>query len=56
MYGHFAKGNTDRIDALKKEGKEGRRQVAILLRRLVTVAKEVDLPDAEQVCSFPLEL
>jgi exocyst complex component 5 len=34
---------------MKKEGKEGRRQVAVILRRLVIVAKEVDLPYAEQV-------
>ncbi|KAH9894425.1 exocyst complex protein [Cubamyces lactineus] len=43
-YGQFAKDDTTRIDALKKEGKEGRRKVAVLLRRLATVAKEVDLP------------
>ena len=49
FYNQFTKDDTTRIDALKKEGKEGRRQVAILLRRLSTVAKEVDLPNAEKV-------
>ena len=36
------------MDAMKK-GREGRRQVATLLRRLNAVAKEVDLPNADQV-------
>jgi exocyst complex component 5 len=49
FYNQFTKDDVSRIDALKKEGKEGRRQVAILLRRLSTVAKEVDLPSAEKV-------
>lgn len=49
FYNQFARDDTARIDALKKEGKDGRRQVAILLRRLSTVAKEVDLPNAEKV-------
>lgn len=48
-YNQFSRDDTARIDALKKEGKEGRRQVAVLLRRLSTVAKEVDLPNAEKV-------
>ncbi|KAI0637961.1 exocyst complex protein [Trametes polyzona] len=47
-YGQFAKDDTTRIDALKKEGKEGRRKVAVLLRRLATVAKEVDLPHSDK--------
>ena len=34
---------------MKKEGKEGRRKVAVLLRRLATVAKEVDLPHSDKV-------
>ena len=49
-YNQFARDDTSRLDALKKEGKEGRRKVAVLLRRLGTVAKEVDLPNAEKVC------
>lgn len=48
-YNQFSKGDTTRLDALKKEGREGRRQVAIILRRLTTVAKEVDLPTSEKV-------
>lgn len=48
-YNQFSKGDTTKLDALRKEGREGRRQVAVLLRRLTTVAKEVDLPSAEKV-------
>ncbi|KAJ3575807.1 hypothetical protein NP233_g843 [Leucocoprinus birnbaumii] len=47
-YNQFTKGETNRLDALRKEGRAGRRQVAIILRRLNTVAKEVDLPTAEK--------
>ncbi|THH14390.1 hypothetical protein EW146_g5934 [Bondarzewia mesenterica] len=47
-YNQFSRDDTSRIDALKKEGREGRRQVAVLLRRLSTVSKEVDLPNAEK--------
>lgn len=57
-YNQFSRGDTTRLDTLKKEGRVGRRQVAILLRRLNTVAKEVDLPSAEKVgrlsASYPL--
>lgn len=49
FYNQFSRDDTTRIDALKKEGKEGRRQVATLLRRLSTVAKEVDLPSGDKV-------
>ncbi|TFY78720.1 hypothetical protein EWM64_g5290 [Hericium alpestre] len=48
-YNQFARDDTTRLDALKKEGREGRQQVAVLLRRLSTVSKEVDLPSAEKV-------
>jgi hypothetical protein len=48
-YTQFSRDDTTRIDNLKKEGKDGRHQVAILLRRLATLAKEVDLPTAEKV-------
>ncbi|KAI0677024.1 exocyst complex protein [Trametes maxima] len=48
FYGQFAKDDTSRVDALKKEGKEGRRKVAVLLRRLATVAKEVDLAHSDK--------
>ncbi|KAF5359040.1 hypothetical protein D9758_004777 [Tetrapyrgos nigripes] len=48
FYNQFSRGDTSRLDALRKEGRQGRRQVAILLRRLNTVAKEVDLPSADK--------
>ncbi|GAV99020.1 exocyst complex component protein [Lentinula edodes] len=47
-YNQFSKGDTSRLDTLRKEGRQGRRQVAVLLRRLNTVAKEVDLPMADK--------
>ncbi|KAF9247387.1 exocyst complex component Sec10-like protein [Melanogaster broomeanus] len=47
-YNQFSRGDTTRLDALKKEGKDGRRQVAVILRRLTNVAKEVDLPIADK--------
>ncbi|KAH7930700.1 exocyst complex component Sec10 [Leucogyrophana mollusca] len=47
-YNQFSRGDTSRLDALKKEGREGRRQVAVILRRLTTVAREVDLPSADK--------
>ena len=50
-YNLFSRDDTTRLDAMKKEGRDGRRQVAILLRRLNTVAREVDLPNAEKVRS-----
>lgn len=34
---------------MRKEGRAGRRQVAVVLRRLNTVAKEVDLPNSDKV-------
>ena len=49
FYNQFSKGDTTRLDALRKEGRAGRKQVAVVLRRLNTVAKEVDLPNADKV-------
>lgn len=49
FYNQFSRGDTTRMDTLRKEGRTGRRQVAVLLRRLNTVAKEVDLPTADKV-------
>lgn len=49
FYNQFSKGDTTGLDALRKEGRAGRRQVAVVLRRLNTVAKEVDLPNADKV-------
>lgn len=51
-YNQFSRDDTSRIEALRKEGKEGRRQVAVILRRLGTVAKEVDISHAEKVKGF----
>ncbi|PPQ65579.1 hypothetical protein CVT26_000528 [Gymnopilus dilepis] len=48
FYNQFSKGDTTRLDALRKEGRAGRRQVAVILRRLNTVAKEVDLPNSDK--------
>ncbi|KAG9317495.1 exocyst complex component Sec10-like protein [Chiua virens] len=53
-YNQFSRGDTTRLDTLKKEGKGGRREVAVILRRLTTVAKEVDLPLAEKHCAQTL--
>lgn len=51
-YNQFAKDDTSGLDTLRKEGRQGRRQVAIILRRLNTVAREVDLPSAEKVSTL----
>ncbi|KAJ7590790.1 exocyst complex protein [Mycena floridula] len=48
FYGQFSKNDVARLDALRKEGRPGRRQVAVLLRRLNAVAKEVDLPSSDK--------
>lgn len=56
FYNQFSKGDTARVDALRKEGKLGRRQVAILLRRLSTVSKEVDLPNADKVIRTSVDI
>ncbi|KAG7449001.1 exocyst complex component Sec10 [Guyanagaster necrorhizus] len=48
FYNQFSRGDTTRLDAMRKEGRSGRRQVAVLLRRLNTVAKEVDLPTTDK--------
>jgi exocyst complex component 5 len=45
----MSKGDTARLDTMRKEGRAGRRLVAVILRRLNTVAKEVDLPSADKV-------
>ncbi|KAI9466964.1 exocyst complex component Sec10 [Lactarius psammicola] len=47
-YTQFSRDDTSRIDSLKKEGKDGRHQVAVLLRRLATLVKEIDLPSADK--------
>ncbi|KAJ3533558.1 hypothetical protein NMY22_g7283 [Coprinellus aureogranulatus] len=47
-YNQFSKGDTSNLDTLRKEGRAGRRKVAVILRRLTTVAKEVDLPNSDK--------
>ncbi|KAL5507953.1 SEC10 [Sanghuangporus vaninii] len=48
-YIQFSRGDTSALDVLRKErGKEGRRELATVLRRLSVVAREVDLLNAEQ--------
>ena len=49
FYNKFSKGDTTDLDAMHKGGRQGRAQVAVILRRLSTVAKEVDLPEADKV-------
>ncbi|CAE6391420.1 Exocyst complex component SEC10 [Rhizoctonia solani AG-1 IB] len=48
-YNRLSRGDTSSLETLKKETKsrEGTRQVAIILRRLSVVAKEVDVPGAD---------
>ncbi|KAG0145204.1 hypothetical protein CROQUDRAFT_659005 [Cronartium quercuum f. sp. fusiforme G11] len=41
-YNEFARGDTTRLEALRKEGKQGRATVALVIRRLLAVAKEVE--------------
>jgi hypothetical protein len=50
-YNRLSRGDTSSLETLKKETKsrEGTRQVAIILRRLSVVAKEVDVPGADTV-------
>lgn len=48
-YIQFSRNDVTKLDVLRKEsGKEGRMKLAILLRRMNTAAKEVDIPIAEQ--------
>lgn len=49
-YIQFSQNDVTKLENLRKEGgKEGRMKVAILLRRISTAAKEVDIPIAEKV-------
>lgn len=50
-YMAFSRNDTSKLDDLRKEGgKEGRQKVAIALRRLKTIAIEVDTPGADKAC------
>lgn len=48
-WNQFSKGDTSKIEALRKEGREGRQAVAILLRRLNAVAKDLDVTGSIKV-------
>lgn len=50
FYNQMSKNDTSRLDTMRKDGRPGRMQVAVLLRRLSAVAKEVDLPTSDKVC------
>ncbi|KAG9019684.1 Exocyst complex component 5 [Tulasnella sp. 427] len=45
-WSQFSRGDTTKIEALRKEGREGRQQIAVLLRRLTAVSKELDVQNA----------
>jgi hypothetical protein len=48
-YYQFARGDTSRLERLRKEGgREGRLKTAVIARRLSAIAKEVDIKGAEQ--------
>lgn len=48
-YYQFARGDTSRLERLRKEGgREGRLRTAVIARRLGAIAREVDIPGAEQ--------
>ena len=48
-YYQFARGDTSRLERLRKEGgREGRLKTAIIARRLGAIAREVDIKGAEQ--------
>lgn len=48
-YYQFARGDTSRLERLRKEGgREGRLKTAIIARRLSAIAREVDIKGAEQ--------
>jgi hypothetical protein len=52
-YIQFSRNDVTKLDILRKEsGKEGRMKLAVLLRRMNTAAKEVDIPIAEQASRF----
>ncbi|CAO1615975.1 unnamed protein product [Sympodiomycopsis kandeliae] len=47
-YYAFARGDTSKLDRLRKEGgREGRLKTAIIARRLGAISREIDIPGAE---------
>lgn len=49
----FSLGQTARLDLLRTNtaGWEGRKRAAGVVKRLTAIAKEVDIPSAEKVCT-----
>lgn len=48
-YYQFARDDTSRLEQLRKEGgRDGRLRTAVIVRRLSAIAREVDVPGAEQ--------
>lgn len=54
-YYQFARGDTSRLDRLRREGgREGRLRTAVIARRLGAIAREVDMPGADKVSCHAL--
>lgn len=54
-YNEFARGETTRLEALRKQGKEGRAKVAVIARRLLAVAKDVEGVEGSEVTRATIE-
>ncbi|KAI7934449.1 hypothetical protein MJO28_017082 [Puccinia striiformis f. sp. tritici] len=54
-YNEFARGETTRLEALRKEGKEGRAKVAVIARRLLTVSRDIEGVDGSEVTKATIE-
>lgn len=48
-WNQFSRGDTSKLEALRKEGREGRQAVAVLLRRLNAVSKDLDVAGSSKV-------
>lgn len=52
-YVQFSRNDVGNLEAMRKDGgREGRMKLAILLRRLATASKDVDIPIAEKVTNL----
>lgn len=48
-YYQFAQGDSEQLDALRKDGgKEGRLRTAVIARRLQAISREIDVPGADK--------
>lgn len=53
FYYMFARGSSDRLDKLRKEGgREGRLKAATILRRLAVISREVDIEGSNETRGF----